>query len=153
MIFLYVQWCFVTYFLLVTYTSLEYSNDYISHNPRVHFPWKRSGVQRVQQHHSGSVCQQNCAWARSRVCRRSFRGLWWYDVGSVDGRGRRCGARVAGVQGRSDARRSVEMCGTEAADPGCERRGECGRSSLENTGIKSTTTITDWMGNDEICIR
>lgn len=41
--------------------SIEYFNDYISHNTTVHFPWKRSGVQRVQQHHSGSVCQQNCA--------------------------------------------------------------------------------------------
>lgn len=73
-----------------------------------------------------------CSGARAEVCARrtvhacvgrSLRGLCRHDVASVDGRGGKCGARVAGLQGRSDARRRVWMCGTEAAVPGCERGG------------------------------
>lgn len=142
-----------SYFLLASYSVVfQHFHDYISHNPRVCLPRKKSGVQRVQQRHSGSVCQQRCGGVRSRVSGRSLRGLWWHVVGSVDARGRRCGARVAGLQGRSDAHRSVWMCGTGAADPSCERGGECGKSSLEDPGTKSTISITDWMGNYQRCI-
>lgn len=75
------------------------------------------------------------ARVRSCACWRYLRGLWRHDVSSVDEWGQECGARVTGPQGRPYEGRLVWMCGAEAAEPGCERGGECGRSSLEDAGI------------------
>lgn len=62
--------------------------------------------------------------------------LCWHYVGSVDGRGRGFGARVAGFWRSFAAGRCRWMCGAEAAELGFKRGGKRGVSLLWLRGIE-----------------